>query len=144
VKVTPINLLQWQSLCNTLLSQLTASPWTTEASTRERWQFGALSWFAATETGSIMSRTRVSRMKMTATKRTPFTWLLNHLFIHTSLCDSGRRTRRQRMVHAAISRIAKRCFRVLTVNITLWIEGGRRQKLSQWLSHRQSLALGSV
>jgi len=25
-----------------LLLQLTASPWTTEASTRERWQFGAL------------------------------------------------------------------------------------------------------
>ena len=79
-----------------------------------------MSRFAATETGSIMSRTRVSRMKLTTTKRTPFTWLLNHFFIHTSLCDSGRRTRR-RMVHVAISLIAKRCVWALTVNITFRI-----------------------
>ena len=98
-----------------------------------------ISWFAATETGSIMSRTRVSRMKQTATQGTPFTWPLNHLFIHTFLCDSGRRTRRG-MVHVAISRIAERCFRAITVNITLRVEGGRRH-LSRWLSHRQSLAL---
>ena len=30
----------WRTCCHVL--QLTASPWTTEASTRERWQFGAL------------------------------------------------------------------------------------------------------
>jgi len=108
------------------------------------WHTCGMSWFAAAETGSITSRTRVSRMKLTATKRTLFTWLLNHLFIHTSMCNSDRRTRRRRMVRVAISRIAKRCFRALTVNITLRVEGGRRQKLSRRLSHRQSLTLGSV
>ena len=64
--------------------------------------------------------------------------------LFTRLWDSGRRTRRRRMVHVAVSRIAKRCFRALTVNITLQVEGDWRQKLSRWLSHRQSLALGSV
>jgi len=79
-----------------------------------------MTWFAAAETGSIMSRTRASRMKLTATKK--------HL---EEGQEGGRRTRRRRMVHVAISRIAKRYFRALTVNITLRVEGGRRQMLSR-------------
>ena len=67
-------------------------------------------------------------------------FLITSLF--TRLCATAVEGRR--MVHVAISRIAKRCVRALTVNITLQVEGGRRQKLSRWLSHRQGLALGSV